>query len=109
MPKYIATSTPGDSRRRAPLVVVTNPDGGAPSITYGEEERINLIDGSVAYQPVGNFVVSVDAVALGETFDLVDIDTGAVLGTMTGQMLMLGMQSYYIHQAKRRDAAQGVA
>lgn len=85
MPNYTETSTPGDARRRAHQLTVINSDGDVPAVQLQTQDRINLLSGEREYVHRDTFIARFDAEGLAESFDLVNVDTGAPLGqSMTG-------------------------
>lgn len=103
MPNYSPTTTPGDARRRAKTITVDHPDGGAPSVTWYEEDRINRLDGSVSYEPQGFLVSTFFPSQMDDVIPLEDLDTGEKYGTMTRAQIILAVQALYKFDAVGRD------
>ena len=104
MPNYYPTSAPGDARRRAKTVTVNNPDGGIPSVTWYEEDRINRADGCVSYEPQGCLVSTFHPSQMNDVIPLENLDTGETHGSMTRAEIMLAVTALYKFDALRRDA-----
>lgn len=106
MPNYTETTVPGDTRRRVYHLEIRNPDAGFPEVQLQTQDRINLLDGGREYVNRDTFISRFDADGLAESFDLVNVDTGAPLGqSMTGLQLMVAVQSWTLKQMLKRDAA----
>ena len=103
MPNYYPTSVNGDSRRRAKNVTVNNPDGGLPSVTWYEEDRINRADGDVEHVPKGSFVSTFFPSQMNDVISLENLDTGETYGTMTREQIMLAVTALYKFDAIQRD------
>ncbi|BAU76119.1 hypothetical protein [Metapseudomonas furukawaii] len=107
MPDYQESAVAGTRWVRCGYLGVNNPRPhlGDPSVTFVEEEVIALGDGRELITPLGNLVEPVNAGNLGESFDLLHPETGAVLGQMTYQDLYVALASAYRHVAGKRDQA----
>lgn len=107
MSNYQQTSITGESWIRAVRVVLENPLIGTPAATFVEERAINL-GSETLVRPHGNlvepFIASGDGANLTETFDLLNPDTGAVIGSATYQEVYAMLHSLYYHVAAKRDA-----
>ncbi|MBB6578949.1 hypothetical protein HNP33_003054 [Comamonas odontotermitis] len=101
---YLPITEPGTVRKRANRVEMNNQYGGSPSIVWIEEDQILLADGTYKYANAGMLLNVIDEEALSETFPMIDPDTGQEIRMMTGQELMLAVQSYYVFRARKRDA-----
>ena len=89
MANYTYTTEPGTSRRRAKRIIIDNPAGLVPILTFEMEDRIILSDGASAFVPQGYVSLVVDEVALDREYEKFDIYTGAKLeGTRSGKELL---------------------
>lgn len=102
MPDYKEQTIEGKSWVRAFHVDAQNPIEGAKGITYHEETAI-LIDGKVITSRNGQRLQCPYDGGEGDTYNLIHPETGAVIGTMTEQMLYIAMASHYLHRANKRD------
>lgn len=99
---YQYTEVAGSSFTRCSRVVVENPKEGGRSISFSEEQLINL-PGRVIATPLGNLAYPI-AADMDEEFDLLDPDTGEVTGTTTFAQAYAVVHSAYMHVAKKRDS-----
>lgn len=101
---YLPITEPGTVRQRVMRVEMNNKFDSVPYIVWLEEEQILLADGSYKYAPAGFMSTQANAESLAESFPIINPDTGQALGQMTGQELLVAIQSYYIFKATQRDA-----
>lgn len=78
MPNYLYTNEPGTARRRAKKVIIENPssDNWMPYITFVEEDRIIMADGTEKFIEVGQLTVHLDESVLAAKFPQFNIETG---------------------------------
>lgn len=101
MANYKETPVSGTKWQRCRQVVIDNPIGGAPYVTFNEEQVVNLGDESFIRNVQG---MKVDFVQ-DEVINLLDPVTGAPTGeTMTQGKLYQAFYSLYIAKALARDA-----
>lgn len=107
MPDYNESSVAGQKWQRAGYIAINNPrpQEGLPSITFVEEERIALGDGRELTEKLGNLVEAFTPENYLEQFDLLDPETGAVIGQATYMQVYVMLASAYRHVANKRDAA----
>ncbi|UCP00111.1 hypothetical protein LF844_09945 [Metapseudomonas lalkuanensis] len=107
MPDYNEQAGQYSSWTRCKYIGIDNPRPhlGVPAVTFVEERCIN-VDGEEVQRPLGNLVEPFTPENAGEAFDLVDPETGSVLGSMTYQGLYVALASAYLHVATKRDQAQ---
>jgi hypothetical protein len=103
MPDYKEQTIEGKSWVRAFHVDAQNPIEGAKGITYHEETAI-MIGGKMITSRNGQRLQCPYGGGEGDTYNLIHPETGAVIGTMTEQMLYIAMASHYLHRANKRDA-----
>lgn len=102
MPNYKETTVSGNSYTRAHRVIINNKYQATPTISFQEEEVLN-VNGQVIQQQKES--VNESFTDPSAVFPLVDPTTGASLGDSTyGQVYVL-LHSLYLHLAARRDAA----
>lgn len=98
---YQLTDVAGASWVRCSRVVMDNPRAEPAALSFSEERVLNLGDG-VMTLPMGNLGKSLDG-DMDELFDLLDPDTGAVVGESTFKHAYALIYSAYIHTARERD------
>ena len=107
MSNYQQTSITGESWIRAIRVVLENPLIGTPAATFVEERAINLGSETIT-RPHGNlvepFITSGDSANITEQFNLLNPETGAVIGSATYQDVYVILHSLYYHAVSKRDA-----
>lgn len=104
MPDYKQTTINGTSWQRAWRVECENPLQGQRQITFHEETVANIGD-SVMRTPAGSCSLPFDESNAGTEFDLLNPDTGGVIGTSTYAQAYVLLHSLYMHAAQLRDAA----
>lgn len=103
MRKYKETTITGDSYIRANQITVQNGLNSAPSIVFTEEKVMNVGDEQIV-MPVSNCQDSMTAENMAEEFNLINPQTGDVLGTSTYQEFAVMLNSLYFHVTGKRDA-----
>lgn len=104
MSNYKQSTVTGDSWVRAVRVVVENPSEGTPAISSIEERILNL-PGQKITQSAGNVSEPFTPENAMEQFNLLNPETGAVIGTAKYQDVYVLLHSLYLHVAAKRDAA----
>lgn len=104
MPNYKQSDISGQSWQRAVRVVVENPSEGTPAITFIEERIINL-PGQKITQSAGNVSEPFTPENAMEQFNLLNPETGVVIGAAAYQDVYVMLHSLYLHIAAKRDAA----
>ena len=100
MPDYKQSALSGTEWQRCNVVVVTNPLGGAPRISF-EEERVISVGGSVIKQGIGGCQKAFNPTG---TFPLLDPSTNEPIGpSMTHAELYVALYSLYMQTAVERD------
>jgi hypothetical protein len=90
--------------RRAYKIICENPYNEVPSISFHEEEKVQLPDGSVLNVPIhGQASVSQALNDPTEVIPLISPITGEQIGTATYGDLYAMIYSLYIHLALERD------
>lgn len=79
MPNYKQNSITGEAYQRANQVVVDNPLGGIPRISFLEQEIITLSDGRVLQNNVPGCAIEFSP---NNTFPLINIDTDVPTGVV---------------------------
>lgn len=93
MTNYKQNSVTGETYQRSNQVVIDNPLGGVPRVTFLEQEVITLSDGRTIYNPVAG--VGVDFTATDE-FPLIDpADDTPLGGSVTHRDLQVILYSLY--------------
>jgi hypothetical protein len=100
MANYNESSINGTSYQRAWRVEAENPLEGSKHITFHEEVVAVLADDTIHKQK-GNITKAYDPSA---SFNLLNPETGAVVGSMTHDELYAAIYSLYIATATERDA-----
>ena len=110
MPNYLYTNEPGAARRRAKRVIIENPSSNnwMPYITFVEEDRIIMADGTEKFIEVGQLTVHLDESVLAAKFPQFNIETGETTQeTRLGNELLMSifqqLADTYITLATRRD------
>jgi len=106
MINYQQTTVAGESWIRAKQIVIHNPYAETQSATFLEEKVVNLSDGTVLKNDYSGLSEIFDANNATETFDLLNPETGTVIGSATYQDVYVMLHSLYYHAAIKRDAAQ---
>ena len=107
MPDYKENILTGRVWTRCFQVVVDNPLGGQPRITFQEEKvyDVQTADGQQLHIPVPGCGAEFDP---GSSFPLVHPVTGEPLGTsMSHQELQVALYSLYVATAAARDTGFG--
>lgn len=106
MSNYRQSSVAGEVWTRANRVVIENPYGSntSPSVTFAEEKIVS-IGGETIARPDGGIVEAFMPDNYSEAFDLLNPETGDVVGSMTYQQVYVALHSLYMHCAAKRDAA----
>lgn len=102
MPNYKETTISGSSYIRAHRVIINNPYQGIPTISFQEEEVLN-VNGQVIQQQKES--VNESLTDPSASFPLVDPTTGDSLGEATYGQIYVLLHSLYLHLAAKRDAA----
>ena len=107
---YLYTNEAGTSRRRAKRVIIENPSDKdwKPMITFVEEERIIMADGSEKLVEVGQLIVPINEEILALEFPQYNVETGETTNESRrgGELLASVFQQLadtYITLAARRD------
>lgn len=103
MNNYLPTQNPGDVRRRFPSIAFINPRDGGMHVQLAEEDEIQLSNGNYDLVPKGTLFVSITEVVLGESFDVIDLDTGTVVKRAQGIELLQLLSSWAVHVRKKQD------
>ena len=110
---YLYTNEAGTSRRRAKRVIIENPSDKEwkPTITFVEEERIIMADGTEKLVEVGQLIVPVDETVLALEFPQFNVETGETTQeTRLGNELLMSifqqLADTYITLATRRDISE---
>ena len=76
--KQLYTNEAGTSRRRAKRVIIENPSDKylKPTITFVEEERIIMADGTEKLVEVGQSIIPIDETVLALEFPQFNVETG---------------------------------
>lgn len=105
---HIESNIAGDKYRRAKTVVLNNPKGGTKSITYAQEDVINLLDGTSAFSDTGSLVVALTDDIMTKKIDMINPATGDILGQKTVAEMVntafVFLHSLYIHQENLQNA-----
>lgn len=105
MSKYKQTNILGESYIRADQIIIHNRLGKAPEIIFAEEQVMNIGDEQI-HRAVSNCSDSMTAENSSEEFNLINPETGDVIGTSTYQQFAVMLHSLYFHVAGKRDASQ---
>lgn len=110
---YLYTDEAGTFRRRAKRVIIENPSDKEwkPTITFVEEERIIMADGSEKLVEVGQLIVPIDETVLALEFPQFNVETGETTQeTRLGNELLMSifqqLADTYITLATRRDISE---
>ncbi len=110
---YLYTNEVGTFRRRAKRVIIENPSDKdwKPTITFVEEERIIMADGSEKLVEVGQLIVPIDETVLTLEFPQFNVETGETTQeTRLGNELLMSifqqLADTYITLAIRRDISE---
>lgn len=110
---YLYTNEPGTSRRRAKRVIIENPSDKdwKPTITFVEEERIIMADGTEKLVEVGQLIVPIDENVLALEFPQFNVETGETTQeTRLGNELLMSvfqqLADTYITLATKRDISE---
>lgn len=92
--------------RRAANVTISNPYGGIPTLTFYEEDKIRLPDGTTMSGPgVRDPQIRISFNVPLTEFPLVNPATGEQIGMARHQDLYVLLYSLYLDLAAKRDAA----
>ena len=110
---YLYTNEVGTSRCRAKRVIIENPSDKdwKPMITFVEEERIIMADGTEKLVEVGQLIVPIDEEILALEFPQFNVETGETTQeTRLGNELLMSifqqLADTYITLATRRDISE---
>ena len=110
---YLYTNEAGTSRRRAKRVIIENPSDKdwKPMITFVEEERIIMADGTEKLVEVGQLIVPINEEILALEFPQYNVETGETTQeTRLGNELLASvfqqLADTYITLATRRDISE---
>lgn len=110
---YLYTNEVGTFRRRAKRVIIENPSDKdwKPTITFVEEERIIMADGTEKLVEVGQLIVPIDETVLSLEFPQFNVETGETTQeTRLGNELLMSifqqLADTYITLATRRDISE---
>ena len=110
---YLYTNEAGTSRRRAKRVIIENPSDKdwKPTVTFVEEERIVMADGSEKLIEVGQLIVPINEEILALEFPQYNVETGETTNESRrgGELLASVFQQLadtYITLAARRDVSE---
>lgn len=106
MSNYKQSAVTGESWVRAVRVVLENPLGGGAAATFIEETVVSTPAGNIM-QAAGNVVEPFTVDNAAEAFDVLNPETGEVVGSATYQDVYALLHSLYYHVAAKRDAAVG--
>lgn len=102
MPDYKESVLNGTEWQRCNVVVVTNPLGGNPKISF-DEERVVSVGGRIIKEGVGGCQKAFNP---NGSFPLLDTATNLPTGaTMSHTDLYVALYSLYMQTAAERDAA----
>lgn len=93
--------------KRAVQIIIDNPLGGVPRVTYIEEIAISLPDGTTVVKPSTQCVQVVDD--MSANLVVKNIATGEVITTIPAGFLYSALGSSYLETAAARDAADAAA
>lgn len=102
---YQWSEVTGASWTRCGRVIIDNPYEGQKRAVFLEERAVN-IPGEVITRPAGEIIEPFSAANAGESFDLLNPETGEVMGQATYGQLYAMLHSAYMHVATKRDAAE---
>jgi hypothetical protein len=106
MADYKDTTVEGTAYVRCPQFIGWNPYGGTPSISFAEEQVINLTGGQTIRQPASGFTAMLTPETATNEIPILDPTTGLPTGTSVTFAQVYGiMYSVYIQLAKERDEA----
>lgn len=108
MPNYKESTVAGSSHQRAWRLEVENPITGPKGITFHEEVAVTLESGDPMTRYVGSLTKAYSEGTKDTEFDLLNPETGEVIGTMTHGELYAALYSLYIQCAIERDAAEAI-
>ena len=110
---YLYTNEPGTSRRRAKRVIIENTSDKdwKPTVTFVQEERIIMADGSEKLVEVGQLIVPINETVLALEFPQFNVETGETTQeTRLGKELLMSifqqLADTYITLATRRDISE---
>ena len=105
MADYKASTVSGTSWQRAARVLIDNPLGENPTITYKEERVIKLSDTEFDQKTVGQLQHSLN---MADVIALIDLETGTLTGeTILVSTIYQAIASDYIARALARDSTAG--
>lgn len=105
MPDYKETTIEGKKWQRSCRVIIENPRKGSPSVTYIEQEIIDVGDDEVI-RDIGSISRPFDPAATFPLIDPVTMEPTGKTATMAQAYVLL--HSYYLHIASERDVAAQV-
>lgn len=100
MPNYKQNAVTGETYQRANQVIVDNPLGGTPRISFLEQEVITLSDGRVIFNAVPGVGIDFHA---EDTFPVVDPSTDIPTGAVATHADLQAM-IYSLYKALRSQA-----
>lgn len=101
---YKQTNATGSMWTRCKNVYVNNPYGGVPTVVLNEESAISIGD-TVITQPGRVINGSFTPTA---SFDLLNPDTGDVIGTATHMEVYVLLHSLWLSMAKAQDEIESI-
>ena len=102
MAEYRESPITGRKRMRSYRVTAHNPANGARAIQFDEEWLTELDDGRFINEPAGSIRKDFNDPTV--TFDLLNPETGAVIGSSSYMQVYVILHSLYMHLANERDA-----
>ena len=106
MPNYKESTVQGTSFRRCKGIQFINQLNVSTRAVVFEEEDVVSFDGKHFATASGSLMSGFDAENGSTVFPLVDIETGALLGSATYQQVYEMLASLYLHTAMKRDAQE---
>ncbi len=97
---YAQTNVTGEKWTRCGVVTITNPYNRNPSISFREEEVINIGGVEPIFNPKGEIVIAYEPT---KEINLINPETGEAIGTMTHEQLFVAFYSAYLEAATWRD------
>lgn len=101
MAEYKETPITGRRRMRSYRVIANNPANGARSIRFDEEWLTELNDGRLINEPAGG--IARDFSEPQTEFDVLNPETGEIVGKSTYLQVYVLLHSLYMHLAVERD------
>lgn len=101
MAEYKEVAVAGRKRMRSHRVVASNPASGVRSIRFDEEWLTELDDGRFINEPAGS--ITRDFIDPDAVFDVLNPETGEVVGQANYLQVYVLLHSLYMHLALERD------